>query len=70
MVDLLSIVSDIKLAVSAAQAAYKLGQDAGPFIANAADIFAGKPLSVEARAKAMAKEEELRARLHAPITDD
>lgn len=69
-IDLASIVANIQLAVSAAKAAYELGQDAGPFIKNAADIIAGKPMTPDQRAAALAKETELRNRLQAPITDD
>lgn len=64
------IISAIKIALSAAQAAYELGQDAGPFIKNAYDIMNGKTLTADERAELLAKEQALRNRLQAPITDD
>lgn len=68
--DLASIIADIKLAVSAAQAAYQLGKDAKPFIDNAASIIGGTPMTPDQRTVALAQEAALRARLQAPITDD
>lgn len=68
--DLATIIADIKLAVSAAQAAYQLGKDAGPFITAAADIIGGKALTPEQRAEMLENETALRNRLQAPITDD
>lgn len=67
--DIIGIIANVRLAISAAQAAYQLGQDARPFIQNAADIIGGKTLSIEERAAMLDMEKRLRDRLQAPIND-